>query len=82
VFRNCHGRRLGVRSVQRMVAAARTDVTYVTPHVFRHAHSTHSLKNGCLLPELQKQLGHSDISTTGIYLHVSADEGSGNYISL
>lgn len=82
VFRNCHGRRLGVRSVQRMVAAARTDVSGVSAHWFRHAHATHSIDQGAPLHLLQKQLGHSDISTTGIYLHVRADQGTGAYINL
>ena len=60
--------------IKRVAANAGID-RRVHLHALRHTHAMEQIREGTTLPEVQAQLGHSNISTTNTYLaHVSPDD--------
>ncbi|MER3632655.1 MAG: site-specific tyrosine recombinase XerD [Blastocatellia bacterium] len=75
LFISPRGRPLTRQFVHSMITkyAAKCGLEGVSPHSLRHSFATHLIQNSADIRSVQQMLGHSDISTTQIYTHITSD---------
>lgn len=76
VFLNQHGRQLTramIFTIVRQTAANAGMEKKISPHTFRHSFATHLLENGADLRSIQLMMGHENITTTEVYMHLDTE---------
>ena len=82
VFLNNHGKNMTRQGFFKIIKSIASDVGInkeISPHILRHSFASHLLKHGADLRTIQELLGHSNVSTTQIYTHISNEELKENY---
>ena len=83
LYLNNHGKKMTRQGVYKMIKKLVIEKGIkkeVSPHTIRHSIATHMLENGADLRIIQEFLGHSDISTTQIYTHLTNEKLKNDYM--
>jgi len=82
LYLNNHGKKMtrqGIFKMLKKLCIEKNIKKDVSPHTIRHSIATHMLENGADLRIIQEFLGHSDISTTQIYTHLTNEKLKEDY---
>lgn len=84
LFTNCSGHAMSRQGFWKMLKgyAKSAGITGdITPHTLRHSFAAHLIQNGADVKSVQEMLGHADISTTQVYLHLNSNKIRDVYIN-
>lgn len=76
LFPNCSGKQMSRQGFWKLLKGYATDAGIkedITPHTLRHSFAAHLIQNGANVRDVQQMMGHSDVSTTQMYVQMNMD---------
>lgn len=76
LFPNCSGKQMSRQGFWKLLKGYATDAGIkedITPHTLRHSFAAHLIQNGANVRDVQQMMGHSDVSTTQMYVQMNID---------